>query len=254
VVFTQNKEPSPAPKPISATWHPELTHLPVLTPGRRFFRRAIKLICKAALFIFTRATIQGLENYPRHDPALIIINHLGDTDAVLELAVLPDFPEVMGKIELRSVPVLRKVMDLLGIIWLHRGKPDRRAISAALEAFAQGRRVIIAPEGRESVSGALEQGLDGAAFLALKAGVPVVPITLTGTEFRRIENNMGKFRRTPVTIRIGEPFYLSQAIGSIHDNQTSRKENLREGTRILMETLARQLPFEYRGAYGYIKD
>ena len=237
---------SPTPKPISEVRRPDLTRLPALTRGRRFFRRFIQLLCRVVIFVCTKATINGLENYPRRGPALVVINHLGDPDAVLALAVLPDFPEVIGKIELRDIPVLRLVTDMLGVIWVHRGQPDRRAISAALEAFRQGRRVIIAPEGRESVSGALEAGTEGAAFLALRAGVPVVPVTITGSEFRRIENNLKKLRRTPVTLEVGKSFVLPQ--------QARGQDALREGTRLIMEALARQLPPEYRGVYAYVED
>jgi 1-acyl-sn-glycerol-3-phosphate acyltransferase len=171
---------------------------------------------------------------------------LGDPDAILILAAMPEFPEAIGKIELRAIPVLRLVMDMLGVIWIHRGQPDRRALSAALEALHQGRRVIIAPEGRESVSGALESGTEGAAYLAIKAGVPVVPVTITGSEFRHIENNLKKLRRTPVTIRVGKEFNLPQ--------QSQGRDALREGTRLIMEAMASQLPPEYRGIYAYIKD
>jgi 1-acyl-sn-glycerol-3-phosphate acyltransferase len=142
----------------------------------------------------------------------------------------------------------------LGILWVHRGQPDRRAISAALEAFHRGQRVIIAPEGRESVSGALEEGTDGAAFLALKARVPIVPITLTGTEHRRIENAMKTRRRTPVTLTVGKPFFLSDLTLDGVKGSAGRHVALRAGTRLIMETLARQLPSEYRGVYNYIGD
>ena len=225
---------------------PDLTRLPALTPGRRLFRRFFQFVCRVVVFLCTKAAIRGLENYPRRGPALVVINHLGDPDAVLAMAALPDFPEVIGKIELRDILVLRLVMDMLGIIWVHRGQSDRRALSAALEAFRQGRRVIIAPEGRESVSGALEAGTEGAAFLALRGGVPVVPVTITGSEFRRIENNLKKLLRTPVTVTVGKPFVLPQ--------QSRRQDALREGTRLIMERLARQLPPEYRGFYADIED
>jgi len=237
---------SPTPKPISEVWRPDLTRLPELSRGRRLFRRFLLTLCRVIVFVCTKATISGLENYPRRGPALIVINHLGDPDAVLALAALPDFPEVIGKIELRDIPVLRMVTDMLGVIWVHRGQPDRRAISAALEAFRQGRCVLIAPEGRESVSGALEAGTEGAAFLALRSGVPVVPVAITGSEFRRIESNLKKLHRTPVSISLGKPFVLPQ--------QDRGQNALWEGTRRIMEALARQLPPEYRGVYAYVED
>ncbi|KAF0108399.1 MAG: 1-acyl-sn-glycerol-3-phosphate acyltransferase [Anaerolineaceae bacterium] len=242
----QTNPSSPTPKPVSEIWKPELSRLPRLTWTRRLFRVFIRLVCRLLIFLYTRAAVRGLENYPRRGPALVVINHLGDPDAVLALAFLPEFPEMIGKIELRYDWRLTLLLDWLGVIWIHRGRPDRRALSAALEALRQGKHVIIAPEGRESVSGALEAGTDGAAFLALKAGVPVIPVTLTGTEFRRVENAMKAWRRTPVTLTVGKPFVLPE--------EERGPDRLREATRQIMETLARQLPPEYRGVYGYVGD
>jgi 1-acyl-sn-glycerol-3-phosphate acyltransferase len=234
---------SPRPKPVSEVWQPEMTRLPALTCRRRLFRAFIRGLCRAIIKLCTRSTVRGVEDYPRQSPALVVINHLGDPDAALVLAYLPEFPEVIGKIELRAITILRWVTTGLGIIWVHRGQPDRRAISAALEAFSQGRRVIIAPEGRESATGALEIGTDGAAFLALKAGVPIVPVTITGTENWRVYGNLKRLRRTTVTLTVGKPFVLWR--------YADRHEALREGTRRIMETLAHQLPPEYRGIYSY---
>jgi 1-acyl-sn-glycerol-3-phosphate acyltransferase len=237
---------SQTPKPRSKIWLPDLIRLPELTRSRRLFRRFFQLVCRVVVFVCTKTTIRGRENYPSRGPALVVINHLGDPDAVLVMAALPDFPEVIGKIELREIAVLRWLADMLGIIWVHRGQPDRRAISAALEAFRQGRCILIAPEGRESVSGALEAGTEGAAFLALASGVPVVPVTITGSEFRRIENSLKKLRRSMATVTVGKPFVLPL--------QKQDQDALQEGTRIIMETLACQLPPEFRGVYTYVKD
>ncbi len=237
---------SPTPKPVSKIWQPDLTRLPRLTAARRFFRWIFRLKCRLVVFVCTKTTVLGLENYPRRGPALVVINHLGDPDAVLVVAALPYFPEVFVKIELRDIPLLRWLGDRLGVIWVHRGRPDRRAISAALEAFRAGRMVLIAPEGRESLTGSLEAGTEGSAFLALEAGVPVVPVTLTGSEGRRIEANLKRFRRSPVTVTIGKPF-----------NLPFKKKDpgaLQEGTRVIMESLARQLPPEFRGVYAYVKE
>ena len=74
--------------------------------------------------------------------------------------------------------------------------------------------------------------------------MPVVPLTITGSDFRLIENGMKKFRRTPVTLAVGNPFVLPEF--------TSRMDALQEGTRLIMEALARQLPPEYRGVYAYV--
>jgi 1-acyl-sn-glycerol-3-phosphate acyltransferase len=191
-----------------------------------------------------RPTVRGLEHFPRRGPALVVTNHLGDADMLVFQACLPATGEILAKIELIALPVLGRLLEAFGVIWVHRGRPDRRALEAALEGLRQGRFVAVSPEGRESLSGGLEPGTEGAAFLALRGGVPVVPVTVTGTENARVLPNLKRLRRTPVTLTVGEPFVLAQL--------ADRHAAVRAGTVRIMETLARQLPAELRGAYGYI--
>lgn len=233
---------SPTEKPVSSIWQPELTRLARLSWSRLLFRWFIKQLCRLLIFLFTRCEVHGRENYPPDGPALIVMNHLGDPDAVVVVASLPGFPELIGKIEVRDIRILRWVGDSLGVIWIHRGLPDRRALSAALAAFREGRRVLIAPEGRESLTGGLEPGTEGAAFLASRGEVPIIPITLTGTENWRVYGHMKKMKRARISLTVGQPFHLPpRARGSTF---------LADGTRQIMETLARQLPSEYRGVYS----
>ena len=152
------------------------------------------------------------------------------------------------------------------MIWVHRGQPDRRAVRAALDGLAENRMVALAPEGHESQSGGLEEGTQGAAYLALKSDAPVIPVTFTGTENKRIYPNMKRLRRTPVTVTIGPPFRLSQlieqqtaeagtaaletaALETAAQKTTVHKTAIEQGTRIIMQTLAQQLPANYRGIY-----
>jgi 1-acyl-sn-glycerol-3-phosphate acyltransferase len=207
--------------------------LPRLTFGRRVFRVFMRGLSRLLTFLLLRATVTGVENFPKRGPALIVFNHLGDADVVLLLAALP-YPvsaEGIGKIELNDHWLVGPIFRAYGFIWIHQGRPDRRALRAALDALSEGRMVTIAPEGRQSVVGGLEEGTEGAAFLALRSGVPVVPIGLTGTE-----NN-----HAPVTLNVGKPFLLPQ--------HADRQRTLQEGTQLIMATLASLLPEFYRGKY-----
>lgn len=231
------------PKPITELWHPELTRLPKLSPARNFFRvlakGIVKLVCKACL----QVTVEGLENYPQQGPVLIVINHIGDADVPALFSVVPNLPDALGKIELYDVPLLGKLMDWYGVIWLHRGKPDKRALRAALDGLAEGRMIAIAPEGRYTLTGGLEEGNGGAAFLAYKSGASVLPIGVVGTENEKVYNNLKKLRRSPVKIKVGKMFRLNDQI-------TVKQEAIPEGTRLIMQALAELLPPEYRGAYS----
>lgn len=233
---------SPPPKPVAEVWRPDLIALPQLTLGRRVFRALFRGFAKLLVLVTLRAKIQGLENFPKRGPAVIVFNHLGDADAVLLAATLPFSPiEGIGKIELYDHWLVGPVFRAYGIIWVHRGLPDRKAIRAALNGLAEGRMLSLAPEGRQSVTGALEEGEDGAAFLSMKSGAAIVPVALTGLENQNIYGHLKRWRRAPVTLSVGKPFFLQE--------QPDRQKMMREGTRHIMESLATLLPESYRGYY-----
>jgi 1-acyl-sn-glycerol-3-phosphate acyltransferase len=89
--------------------------------------------------------------------------------------------------------------------------------------------------------GGLEDGNEGAAFLALKSGAPIVPMAMTGTENDHIFGHMKKLKRARVTLAVGKPFFLRE--------QPDRQAMLQDGTREIMESLARLLPESYRGNF-----
>ena len=227
------------PKPITDIWRPDLTRLPPLHAGRLFFRRGMRLLARLLLFLLTQTTISGLENLP-HGPALFATNHLGDADAVVLLAAFPVGPEVLAKIEMLHFPVIGRLMDWYGMIWLHRGRPDRRALRAAMEAFEQGRSLVVAPEGRYSLAEGLEPGGNGAAYLADKTHVPVIPVALTGTQNDLVYGSLRKLKRPRITVTVGEPMLLAAAEG---------RQSLDADTKRIMEALASLLPPDYRGVY-----
>jgi len=195
-------------------------------------------VAKLTVFMTMNVTVTGMENFPKHGPALIVINHLGDADAVLLAATIPTTIDGMGKIELNEHWLVGPVFRAYGVIYVHRGKADRKAIRAALDGLAEGRMIAIAPEGRQSVDGKLEEGQDGAAFLAMKTNALIVPVAMTGTENENIYNRKW-WRRARGTLSVGKPFKL--------DEQTDRHEMMREGTSQIMESLASLMPESKRG-------
>lgn len=236
----QRQPSSPEPKPVTDWWRPDLVALPKLTLSRRVFRIFGRGLAKLLTFYMLDAEISGVENFPKQGPAIIVINHLGDADAVLLAAAIPNTIDAMGKIELNEHWLAGPVLRAYGVIWVHRGKPDRKAVRAALDGLSQGRMIALAPEGRQSIQGGLEEGTEGAAFLAMKSGAPIVPVAMTGTENENVYN--GKFwKRAKATLAIGKPFHLKK-----HDD---RQAMLREGTRQIMEALAELLPEDYQGKY-----
>lgn len=233
-------EISPPPKPVTEVWKPELVRLPKLTHARLAFRKFSHGLVKFVAAACLQVTAEGLENLPKSGPFLIVINHLGDADTPALIASLPFTPDALGKIELYDLPILGRLMDWYGIIWLHRGKPDKRALRAALDGLVEGRILVIAPEGRYSLTGTLEEGSGGAAYLALKSGAPIVPVAVIGTENENVYGHLKWLRRAPVQVRVGKMFRLA-------DQPSARREALNEGTSQIMAAIAALLPEKYRG-------
>ncbi len=243
-------QPSSEPKPVT-DWHrPDLSELPRLTFARRLFRLFARGLAKLLALIYLRVTTRGLENFPRKGPALIVINHLGDADVVLLSAYLPYSIDGIGKVENDEHWLVGPMFRAYGVIGIHRGKPDRKAIRAALDGLAEERMIAIAPEGRQSLDGKLEEGANGAAFLALKSGAPVVPVAMTGTENEYVYNR-NWWKRAPATLSVGKPFFIQTHPErfAIEGKQADRQKAMQDGTRQIMESLASLLPESYVGNY-----
>ena len=229
------------PKPRSEEINPEIIQLPELTIWRRFFRRAVRLFLRLLVGVCMRVKVIGRENMPNQGPLLIVSNHLGDADVLVGLAHTSLSVEIVVKSEFYTFPVFGKILQAYGVIWIHRGQPDRRALRVILNGLKAGRVIGIAPEGRESLTGSLEEGTGGAAYIAVKSKAPIFPVTFTGTENWRVFGNLKRLRRTTVTLTMGPVFHLEE--------YPQRRQAIEQGTIQIMRTLANQLPPEYRGVY-----
>jgi len=229
-------------KPRSENFNPEITRLPVLTPWRKLFRRVMGVFLRVLVGICVRVQVTGRENMPAQGPLLIVSNHLGDADVLVGLAYTQLPVEIVVKSEFYHYPFWGAILEAYGVIWIHRGQPDRRALRVILDGLDDGRVFGIAPEGRESLTGSLEEGTGGAAYLAVKSKAPIFPVTFTGTENWRVFKNLKRLKRTPVTITMGPVFYL--------DEYPQRREAIEQGTMQIMRVLAGQLPPEYQGVYN----
>jgi 1-acyl-sn-glycerol-3-phosphate acyltransferase len=104
--------------------------------------------------------------------------------------------------------------------------------------------LVMAPEGTRSKTEAMAEGKPGVAYLAMKAGVPIVPIGLVGTEDRVILEHLKQFKKSKIRIIVGAPFILQPIKGRISD------ETLKQYTDEIMCRIGVLLPEKYRGVYA----
>jgi 1-acyl-sn-glycerol-3-phosphate acyltransferase len=204
---------------------------------------AFKLLVRVLLRLLAKLEVEGAERLPAGGPLLIVFNHLAWWDAPVAMAVLPWRMRAIALKDLQRVPVTGQLLSLSGAIWVDRGRYDRQALRHALSVLEEGEVLGIAPEGRMSVTGALERGKTGPVFLARKADVPILPVALTGTE--KALGEWRRFRRAPIRVVIGKVFRLPEPRAGV-----AAKMQRQSDADFIMERLAELLPPEYQGVYA----
>ncbi|RMF18562.1 MAG: 1-acyl-sn-glycerol-3-phosphate acyltransferase [Candidatus Dadabacteria bacterium] len=148
------------------------------------------------------------DDVPGDGPYIFMANHQSHMDVVLLLATLPRSPKFVAKRELLWVPVFGLTMLALGHITIDRRNRERaiRSLDEAGRKIREGVNVLVFPEGTRTLGDPDYVGpfKKGGFMLALKAGVPIVPIGIAGTADRM---KKAEFRVKPgvVCYRIGEP-------------------------------------------------
>jgi len=191
------------------------------------------------LFVLTRWQVSGRENIPEEGPVLVVSNHLSLADPPLLNIVLDRPVRFMAKKNLFRFKVIGNFMRGLGAFPVYRGRPDRKAFRQAEQVLADGLTLVIFPEGTRSRSGQLRHAFPGPTLIALRSGVPIVPVGIAGTD--KLEHGIGILTRPRVTVNIGRPFHLPP---------NAKELTKTERTAYMMAHIAELLPENYRGLYG----
>ena len=157
-----------------------------------------KIICLFFLRIVRRLQVIGDPKLQKGQGFLVVSNHKSYWDPVVVGCILNRRINYMGKSELFKIPVLSAIIKNFGTFPIHRDGVHPSSIRHALDLFKNDQIVGIFPEGARNHTNELMDPHLGAAMLALKGGVPIVPIALSGTPgfWRRIKVNVGK----PMTV------------------------------------------------------
>ncbi len=200
-----------------------------------------------------RKLVKGLIDFkvvhPNYIPAegslLLTTNHLSrlDTPFLLSITERTDLVAIVAK-KYQQKPIFHWILDKIGtIVWMDRENTDFSAVREALAYLRKGMIVGIAPEGtRSRDSKGLLEGKQGAALLAARAEVPIIPVGIVGSE--NVSRELLRLRRPPVTITVGEPYTLPAF------DRENRQAWLSKYTDEIMCRIAALLPPNYRGFYA----
>ena len=192
-----------------------------------------------------RIEIIGRDKAPTSGAYIATGNHIGLIDALVVYYVLDRQDIIMMVAEKhRKYAFTRMLVNSVGAIFVDRYQADFVAMREVMKRLKNGGVLIMAPEGTRSKTGGLQPGHSGAAYLAAKTGVPVLPVSIVGTEDKHLVANLKRLRRAPVTVRAGDMYTLLPL------PKEDREGTIQDYNDEIMCRIAALLPVEYRGVYA----
>ena len=146
---------------------------------RKYIDPILRQLFNLVIYVFIGMRVSGKEKVPRQGPVIMIFNHESYFDPPLVgTAVSHRFIHFMAKEELFRHPVMRYILRYMKSFPVRRGVTDRTAIVESLKVLKSGEILGIFPEGTRHKKGVLGRFHDGFASLAIKTGVPVLPVAI----------------------------------------------------------------------------
>jgi 1-acyl-sn-glycerol-3-phosphate acyltransferase len=164
-----------------------------------------------------RPWAEGIENIPSSGPAILASNHLSFADHFF-LPMFVDRPIFfLGKSDYFS-GWKRYFFEGVGVMPVHRqgGDAGEASLRKGQEILEQGHLLGIYPEGTRSHDGRLYKGKTGPVRLALRTGVPIIPVAMIGT-FEMMPPGQSIPKLSPVGVRVGKPLDFSRYAGREND-------------------------------------
>lgn len=201
-------------------------------------RSIISLIQK----LLASLEVTGRDHIPPHGPYIVTVNHMSTADTPIMFVAFPTQKWVFFAGEKWQDHWLwGPLMHWLGAIYINRGEVDRAAIKKAVDAIEEGAVFGTAPEGKRSKVGFLQPAKDGAAYLASRGQVPILPVGIINSDM--LFANVRKIKRTKIKVNIGEPYMLPDL------DRRARSRDLGAYTHLIMVHIAALLPERYHGYY-----
>jgi 1-acyl-sn-glycerol-3-phosphate acyltransferase len=170
------------------------------------FLCGIRVPLRLMLRLACRVRVVGAERIPLRGGVLVAANHTSLADPPILQAFFPRHLTFLMAERFYFVPALTWLFRFWGCIPVQDQGVNRAALRAAADALAAGRALGVFPEGGLSRDGLVHDAQPGVALLALRTGVPILPVGIAGIE-RFLRPDTWTFHTTTATLVVGEPIH-----------------------------------------------
>ena len=213
----------------------------------RIFYRLGWLLLIPLVRVYTRLTINGREHLPKEGPFVLAPVHRSYLDTPFAGCVRSKRMRFMGKDTMWKNRQFGWVLSAFGAFPVTRGTADREALRRAIEVLESGEPLVLFPEGERKQGPVVQPLFDGAVYIAIKAGVPIVPVGIGGSE--RVMPKKSKFiYPRKVHIEIGPPIPAPVAPAGERLSRTVYKEHsamLHAELQRLFDKAMERVPWSY---------
>ncbi|MDA8297109.1 MAG: lysophospholipid acyltransferase family protein [Actinomycetota bacterium] len=219
------------------------------TPGELAFYGACRFVAVGASRLYYPGPVVGAEHVPETGSFILAPSHRSYIDWLIAARVTRRRLRYLVKAEVWKSKAAGRLIEALGAFPIQRGAADRHAFTLALSVLATGEPLVVFPEGTRQRGPEIAELQDGAAYLALRARVPIVPVALGGTE-AAMPRGATIPRPGRVRIVVGEPiapegFLDGSAEGSVRVPRAATRalsEALRERLQALLDEAEGRAP------------
>lgn len=172
----------------------------------KIFYAIVRCILLALCRFYFRLSVKGRENVPKTGAFILAPIHRSNVDTPISSATTRRRLRFMGKDSLFKIKPVGSVLSALGGFPVTRGTADLEALKRCLAVLALGEPIVMFPEGTRQFGETVQPLFDGAAYLAIKANVPIVPVGIGGTQDVMPKGKKMIYPRK-CTMIIGAPIY-----------------------------------------------
>ena len=215
----------------------------VAQPGRAptrselCFYAVVRALVVGFCRLYWRETIDGRERVP-DGPFVLAPVHRSNIDTPLVAVVTRRRIRYMGKETVWKYRLPGQILSALGGFPVRRGSADREALRRCVEVLKGGEPLVLFPEGTRQSGPEVRPLFEGAAYLSVRTGVPIVPVGIGGSE-RAMPKGARMLRPVKVHLVVGQPLYPESSNEESSQGRTGRAS--RRAVHELTERLHKEL-------------
>ncbi len=189
----------------------------------RIAYQIVRFIVTTFCRVWCRMTVEGRENVPAEGIFILAPTHRSILDTPIASGVTRRRMRFMGADKYWKHDAFGRLLTALGGFPVSRGTADREALKRSIAVLQDGEPLVLFPEGERKLGPLVQPLFDGATYIAVKAGVPIIPVGIGGSE-RAMPKGAKFIRPHKLHVVVGKPIQASTDATSPKDQRDAARQ------------------------------